>query len=72
MGSCAFLMALSPDQNDELGMVDGDDSSISPQSKLTLTAVLEGLTVQLAYVTRFEKSRLPCTQQQDTLFTIKQ
>ena len=49
MRSCGFIMAFSPDQNYELGMFDGNDSRVSPQSRLTLTAVLEGLTLQLAY-----------------------
>ena len=30
MGSCALIMAFSSDQNHELGMFDGDDSSVSP------------------------------------------
>ena len=30
MRSCALILALSPEQNDELGMFDGDDSSVSP------------------------------------------
>ena len=30
MGSFALIMTFSPDQNDDLGMFDGDDSSVSP------------------------------------------
>ena len=45
MGSHALIMMYSPDQSDELGVLDGDSDSVSPQNRSLLTAVLKGLTV---------------------------
>ena len=57
MGSHALIMMYSPDQSDELGVLDGDSDSVSPQNRSLLTAVLKGLTVQLEY---FDHSMQSC------------
>ena len=49
MGSCTLIMLYGPDQNDELGVLDGNDGRVSPRNKSSLTAVLDNLTVQLEY-----------------------
>ena len=50
MGSRALIMASRADQSDELGVLDGDNDSVSAQNRSLLTAVLKGLTVQLEYL----------------------
>ena len=35
------MMASSPNQSDELGMLDSEDTSISPQNRSSQTVVLE-------------------------------
>ena len=45
-----MIKVFGPDKSDELGVLDGDDGSVSLQNKSSLkTAVLEVLTVSLEY-----------------------
>ena len=43
-------MVSALDQSDELGVLYGGNGSVAPQNRSSLTAVLEGLTVQLKYL----------------------
>ena len=45
-----IIMVSGLDQSDELGVLYGGNSSVAPQNRSSLTAVLEGLTVQLKYL----------------------
>ena len=49
MGSRLSLMVSGSDQSDELDVFHSDNGNVSPRNKLSLTAVLENLTVQLKY-----------------------
>ena len=44
--TCVMIMVSGLDQSDELGVLYGGNSSVAP----SLTAVFEGLTVQLKYL----------------------
>ena len=55
MGSHVLIMMYSPDQSDELGVLDGDNDC--PRNRSLLTAVLKGLTVQLEYFDQSMQSR---------------
>ena len=49
MGSHLSIVVSGSDQSDELGVLHVDDGDASPQNRLSLTAVLDDLTVQLKY-----------------------
>ena len=63
MGSHALIMVSSPDQCDELGVLDGDNDSVSPRNRSLLTAVSKGLTVQLEYFDHSMQSRTLVSKQ---------